>query len=155
MAYDPMNEESPDLELPERLHRDLRGAFGATPELPAGFDERVLAATRHARQRHIANRWRILIPLTSAAAACLAVAVWMAAPRSQPPLVQSNPPAPLRNDLNGDGRVDVLDAYLLAKHVDRREAVASDWDINGDGRVDHGDAERLVASAVQLDRVPS
>jgi hypothetical protein len=53
------------------------------------------------------------------------------------------------NDVNGDGRVDVIDAYLVALAVDReRTSVAMDR--NGDGRVDRADAERLVLAAVAL-----
>lgn len=53
-------------------------------------------------------------------------------------------------DLNGDGRVDVLDALVLARRVERGESLQTAFDFNRDGVVDGGDARQLAAQAVAL-----
>lgn len=58
-------------------------------------------------------------------------------------------PRPRRGDVNGDGRVDILDAFVLAKAVEAG-AAAGEWDLSGDGRVDRADVERVARAAVAV-----
>lgn len=55
-----------------------------------------------------------------------------------------------REDLNHDGRVDILDAFQLARELHSGVQPASGLDLNGDGRVDQADVEHIAAQAVKL-----
>ncbi|MBI5501474.1 MAG: hypothetical protein HY907_14610 [Deltaproteobacteria bacterium] len=57
------------------------------------------------------------------------------------------------DDINADGRIDVLDAYLVALAADRGDDTAA-LDRNRDGLVDRRDAERIAMAAVALHRGP-
>lgn len=61
-----------------------------------------------------------------------------AAPSARPPLTLA------QADLNGDGRVDVLDAYVLARAVTHGTPRIGD--------ADRHDVDRILAMAVSLDR---
>src|SRR5262249_50669792 len=55
-----------------------------------------------------------------------------------------------REDLNHDGRVDVLDAFALARELKSKTHPGPQLDINRDGVVDEKDVETLAARAVSL-----
>jgi hypothetical protein len=58
-----------------------------------------------------------------------------------------------REDINGDGRVDILDALALAKAVEGKNNNER-FDQNGDRRVDDSDVRAVALAAVRLDRKP-
>jgi hypothetical protein len=80
----------------------------------------------------------------AAAAALLMVAVLQLQQRttSSVPLV--------REDFDGNGRVDVLDAYRLALALERHDRIAPQFDLDGNGLVDRRDADRIAARAVSI-----
>jgi hypothetical protein len=82
----------------------------------------------------------------AAVAACLALAVWLGVRFSNP--TGTRPFA--REDINRDGRVDVLDAFALARQINTGEILDLSGDVNGDGRVDRADVNAIAARAVSL-----
>jgi hypothetical protein len=56
----------------------------------------------------------------------------------------------LAGDVDGNGRVDVLDAFKLARFVESPGGADMQWDINGDGTVDSADVDAVAFSAVRL-----
>jgi hypothetical protein len=54
-----------------------------------------------------------------------------------------------RKDINKDGQVDILDAFMLASRI-QTGAIEENWDINGDGQVNQADVEEISAFAVKL-----
>ena len=54
-------------------------------------------------------------------------------------------------DLNGDGVVDMLDAFALARELQHEPASHPQLDLNGDGVVDEHDVQALAARAVSLE----
>ena len=91
-------------------------------------------------------RRRVLTPWL-AAAASFALGAWVVQT-----LLHHNPAGPAslaREDVNGDGRVDILDALALSRQIDR--GAAGRFDINGDGRVDQQDVQAVAAHAVKLE----
>lgn len=54
------------------------------------------------------------------------------------------------NDIDGNGRVDILDALALATSL---EAGVASTDVNGDGNVDARDVDTLARIAVRLEPV--
>ncbi|MGQ9589647.1 MAG: hypothetical protein ACUVYA_05050, partial [Planctomycetota bacterium] len=59
---------------------------------------------------------------------------------------------PERWDVDGDGRVNIADAYLLAVRVRRGGEVEPHWDKNGDGVVDEDDVDLVARESVSLAR---
>jgi hypothetical protein len=134
-----MPQPNDDLEVPDRLQGDLRAVFGRRVSIP----DSIGATLRHAAARR--RRPILLRPVTLAAAAALLVAALLQLQQ------RTMSPVPLaREDFDGNGRVDVLDAYRLALAVERHERIAPQFDLDGDGIVDRRDADRIAARAVSI-----
>ena len=152
-----------DRHVSDRLRQDLRGLFEPPGAVPARVDKIILDQAR----RRLAKPRRLIIRLRwaagiAAAAAVIAVGVTLFSPQSEtmlPPALtggrnpQSMSPALAegRADVDGNGRVDILDAFQLARRVEARGPVAPQWDLNGDGRVDKEDVDLVACAAVRLD----
>jgi hypothetical protein len=52
--------------------------------------------------------------------------------------------------VNGDGRVNILDAFVLAKSLEAGGDRDREWDLSGDGRVDRVDVELIARAAVSV-----
>ena len=57
-----------------------------------------------------------------------------------------------KDDINHDGRVDILDSFALAREIRNGKPISSALDINGDGVVDERDIQVLATRAVRLDK---
>jgi predicted anti-sigma-YlaC factor YlaD len=135
-----------------RLER-LAGELATTPmpePVSARADDAVLAAIERRAveiraQRLPVLRWRRQV-WAAAALAALAIAGWLAWHLQQrhdlPP-----PKAVAQGDLNGDGTVDILDVYLLARQFEGKGAAPTP---QGDGRTDRPEVAALAARAVKL-----
>jgi hypothetical protein len=55
-------------------------------------------------------------------------------------------------DVDLNGRVDILDAFKLAKHIKAGIRPDTKWDINGDGAVNRSDVDAIARAAVRLDK---
>jgi hypothetical protein len=55
-----------------------------------------------------------------------------------------------REDLNHDGRVDILDAFQLAREL--KSGKAPKMDLNADGHTDASDVEVLARRSVSLEK---
>jgi hypothetical protein len=53
-------------------------------------------------------------------------------------------------DIDRNGRVDILDAFKLARYVESAEVAGKEWDFNGDGLVDSNDVDLVASAAVRL-----
>ena len=78
----------------------------------------------------------------SAAACSLALAL-LASSLIRPPRFE-------RADVDQNGRVDILDAFALARRI--QQGAAGGFDLNGDGVVDKLDVDFVAAQAVRLRR---
>lgn len=135
-----------DPNIPPRLGDALRGLY-RTPEIGvAPPDESILELCR--QRAHLARRRR-LVWVTRAglvAAAGLAVGAFIMLQVAGP-----TPSAPIANarDVNRDGRVDILDALVVAQAVRSGNAAAA-WDFSGDGRLNETDVDLIAQEAVRL-----
>ena len=102
-------------------------------DVPEEVDRRILA---HARWVLLRRR---LAPV-AAVAAVLLVAVTIALDRSKG----------VPGDVNGDGAVDIIDAYVLAVRVREGAELESAWDFDGDGRIDERDVAVITERSVAL-----
>lgn len=165
---------------PEGLADGLRRLYPSGPAVPEGLDDEILARARS----HFVKRRRLGLVLrlggaVGAAAAVLTLAVWLGQARQAaspermatsetqvPPVASSKPMSPLasssdgtaagraRADFDGSGRVDILDAFALARRLESGRGNAADpaFDLNGDGRVDRRDVDLAALAAVRLER---
>jgi len=148
---DTRNRPAPDLteaQMPPELRDDLRSLFGAPVKAPPSVDEAVLAA---ARARFVRRRVRIrLVRWAAAAAAAAAIVVLAHVLRGPSQPTRAAAPA-VREDIVGNGRVDILDAFVVARHIDAGEALDPAWDMTGDGAVGQADVDLIAMAAVRLD----
>ena len=134
------------LVLLQELERALRAPSHA---IPASLDHEIVAEARRAGVRIQGQRRRrqalgFLLP----AAALAAVALLAALPLLQRQQVGQDPPSP-KDDVNQDGRLDILDALTLARAVEGGRAHAG-WDRNHDQVADQADVALLALAAVAI-----
>lgn len=131
-----------DPHIPERLQADLRRVYRGTVQVPGEVDARVLAvATDLAKPSSVARnrtrmplRWRVVKWVGVAAAVMAAFIVPTQLSRnSQAPVVA------IQGDVNGDGAVDILDAFALARGMR-----------DGDSSITKADIDQATARAVRL-----
>ena len=58
-------------------------------------------------------------------------------------------PASVARDLDGNGRVDILDAFAIAREIQNGRNQPR-FDINGDGRLTQADVNEIAQRAVTL-----
>lgn len=144
--------------IPGALARAVHRAYGDPGVVDARVDAAVDRAigsahgipARRTRQAHRRGRWLVLSGSVAAAAAVL-LAWWIVAlprqgavPGGAGPLAtgEGDP-----RDVNGDGRVDILDARRLGALVREDRALL---DLNGDGVSDGLDVDALAFGIVAI-----
>jgi hypothetical protein len=146
-----------DRHVSDRLRKDLRGLFEPPGAVPARVDKIVLdqAERRLAKPRRLIIRLRWAAGVT-AAAAVIALGVILLNPQSAIRNPQSVGPALAgeRADVDGNGRVDILDAFRLARSIEAHGPADPQWDLNGDGRIDKDDVDLVARAAVRLGPEP-
>lgn len=142
-----LNEEN-EPQPGSRLTRALGGLATAAVFIPPAVDESVLEQARPhlARIKAGRPRWQ------RAGWLALAASVVLAAVVAQTMLHRGGGRQFAREDLNHDGRVDILDAFQLAREIKNGTAQAKTGDFNGDGKVDEADVEILAKRAVSLEK---
>lgn len=144
MVVEIMAMEDEQFELPEAMAEGLRAAYTHRVEIPAERERAVLSAARaefgRRRRMRIVRGWGMGV--AAAIAAMIVVVVWV----HHSPV----PRAVAKGDVNGDGRVDIVDVLALARHVANKDRVEKGWDVNGDGVVDQKDVDALAQAAVSL-----
>jgi len=176
------NEQHKDenLEAPPRLVAALRQVPREPVFVPPTLDGALMKAARqHLSQREEKKMgWFRLLPW-GVATAGLAAAVLLALPHAKEKIrgpgrstisrstksvhsesepgetgiqPQSHGVADVREDLNGDGRVDILDVFMLAKKLQGAPTSDLRLDVNNDGVIDRRDVETIAAHAVSLEK---
>jgi hypothetical protein len=128
-----------------RLGRALGGLRKTSVFIPPTVDEAVLAKARPRLARIRVQRVHERRTQWLALAACLVLGAMVA----QTVLNRGTSKHFAREDLNHDGRVDILDAFQLARDIKGGKAPMT-GDFNGDGKVDAADVEFLAKRAVSL-----
>lgn len=122
------------------------------PSVPSELDQRILADARRsyaARRRRWVMIQRIGAGLAAAAVVVIAIRLFIPSAHPAAPTSSPRPQLAVAADINQDGRVDVLDAFVVARHIARHDPLDSAWDINGDGVVDQKDVDLIAHLAVQ------
>jgi hypothetical protein len=138
-----MNSPEPNEQKLERFARALRDAEQNRCVFVAPtIDEAILKQARKRFERPQPRRsFRFWFGWVGAAAA-VSLLVFLT-PLSQTPVAA-------REDINGDGKVDILDALALAKAL-QSGAQPAKFDQNSDGKIDDADVRAVATAAVRLD----
>lgn len=141
-----------DLDPFQKLRAALAEAESPGPPVPSEIDRRILDQARRsyaARRRKWAIVQRIGAGLAAAAMIAIVVRLFVPGLRPKPPMPVARPQLAEAADINHDGRVDILDAFVVARHIARHEPLDPAWDINGDGVVDQRDVDLIAHLAVR------
>ena len=148
-------------QAPSELIDHLHTLYAAKTRVPPAVDEAVLA---HARVQMMARGRRRVLRWAVPPAAAAAVILWVvfnpfATPdREIQPLASSGQrqgltdEVALRRDIDGNGRVDILDALALARSIKDNRVTDQPWDFNGDGAINRQDVDAVAQSAVRLNK---
>jgi hypothetical protein len=135
-----------------KFRDDLASLFGRAPMVPRAVDDAILNRARAHLLTRAAARRRRRLPWVGAAAAvaaaCVALLVWINTSVQS----RSHGSAALAGDVDHNGRVDIVDAMLLAREIEANQpARRASEDVNHDGVVDRRDVESIAMAAVKLD----
>ncbi len=152
--------EEIDDALPEAVKSALSVRYGGTPSVSSEIDKSILADARRyfeqpgsaslrpARPRKI-SAWQWTAIASTITAACAVSVVWQPAEKTGESFIKATKvQEPEGSDVDRNGRVDILDAFALARQI--RDGVGSGHDINHDGRFDQRDIELVAGESVKL-----
>lgn len=143
-----------DSTLPRELADDIAGLYEPPARVPSEIDENILFSAR--RQFDDTRRSRWWGGIGVAVASVMLVFLLQHALRKPPQRHEIDSPISIpkfvasREDIDGSGRVDILDAFTLARHLKAGESIRSEWDINQDGTINQTDVDAVAMTAVQL-----
>src|SRR6266576_4776 len=146
-----MNNDVPrdeDLKAPPRLIEALRQASSERIFVPPAIDRTILKAAERqfspaGRGRSRRGWWGTGLATASAVVVAFALVTsqWQRVAKGRFAL----------EDVNHDGKIDILDAFALARQVKQGGASDKILDFNGDGVVDEKDVATIAAQAVKLE----
>jgi hypothetical protein len=148
-------DEDLEFDTPKELLDDLSALCGAGVPVPPEVDEAIMAM---ARQRLAPRKRPRLMPRwawagATAAAAAILLAVWIGGtPERHRKATTDSAQTIEKEDFDGNGRVDILDAFALARHIESGRKANEKWDMNGDGTVDRTDINTIAMAAVSVKR---
>jgi len=157
-------DEDLDLSVSSKLSGDLKVLFRPQLLVPPEVDRAVIdQANQHFIGREFTEsgrpriRWAGLWKIAAAAAVIIFAFSLDLTKRPGPSTRRSVVAEAQGIDIDRNGRVDILDAFQLARHIesaDRTEENVSlrkqGWDINGDGLVNRNDVDLVAFAAVSL-----
>jgi hypothetical protein len=154
------SDENPDLRISPKLSVDLRALFEPQHPVPpevdrAVFDEihRHFVIEKPAEGKRRRFRWAALWKVAAAVAVVIFAFSLDLTKKPDPKTNRRATPARFQtNDIDLNGRVDILDAFTLARQIEQVSHIKSEWDINNDGQVDRSDVDTVALAAVRLDK---
>jgi hypothetical protein len=129
-----------------RLEQKLRARVRPAFTVPESVDRTVLDACQPVR------RLQLWIPAAAALLlSVLTLSLWL--PTQNKHLERPSEEqrlGVLSGDMNGDGTIDIVDAYVLSLRLKEQAPTNPGWDFNRDGVVDRRDVDSVAQSGVSL-----
>jgi len=164
-------DEDLDLRISPKLLEDFNALFKPQFSVPPELDRAIIdQANRHLVQRHWRHRVFRHISLWRIAAAAAVIIFAFSLNLTEKPGPSTSRTVLVKAqavDIDRNGRVDILDAFKLARHIESAESTKTHlspvssrgqalqkqaWDINGDGLVNRNDVDSVALAAVRLDK---
>jgi hypothetical protein len=155
------SDRNPDSEsqfaIPPGLRDDLQALYKPDSTVPPEVDRAILDRVH----RRLVNRKRPFRRIrwaasaaSVAAAAVVIIVVSLERPRdtAPPSAARFTAALALPSDIDQNGRVDILDAFKLARNIESTSLPKIEWDINRDGMVNRDDVDYVAFAAVRLNK---
>ena len=147
-------EQQTEFKLSEEFSNALSDLFTTDQSVPPEVDRAILdMAHKHItagpRHRLSVLRWA---GAASAVAAVIIIMVILSFPGPDTMMRSDSSPIFAKADIDGNGRTDILDAFTLARHIERTDKPNKKWDFNNDGIIDRKDTDIVAFAAVRLDK---
>ena len=159
------NENQPaesQLNAPQKLMDNLQELYRPPESIRVETDRAIIdQARRHfdknrfARRRQSRRVFRWAAVAASVAAAVILVTLMInptkeLAKRSMNSAQMEEMAVSMDQDIDQNGRVDILDAFYLARRLENAGELIPQWDFNGDGDIDRTDVDTVAHAAVRL-----
>ena len=159
-------DEDFDLKVSSKFSADLNALLKPKLSIPPEADQAVIdRVNKHFIRRESATggrrrfRWVGLWRIAAAAAVIIFAFSLNLTKKPEPNTIRSTLVEARVIDIDRNGRVDILDAFKLARHVQSSDYTKANlslrkqgWYINGDGRVDRNDVDLVAFASVRLDK---
>ena len=149
-------DDEPGVEVSSRLAEDMEALFKPRLSVPPEVDRAVLdRANRHFAGRRFLKtrrrfRWAALWKVAAAAAVVIFAFSLDLHNKPKRTVRYSALDRAEVADFDRNGRVDILDAFKLARQIESGEGAEANLDINGDGLVNRDDVDMVALAAVSL-----
>ncbi len=147
-------DEDLDLGVSPEFSADLNDLFKPQLSVPPEVDRAVIDKSH---QHFIPKHWRgrifqhVSLWRIAAAAAVIIFAFSLNLTQKPGPTTSRSVLAEAQAiDIDRNGRVDILDAFKLARHIESANRTDKKWDINEDGVVNGKDVDLVASAAVSL-----
>ena len=151
-TYNRQPDDDPDLRLPGTLVDDLTQLYTPPRSVPSDVDNAIgETAWRHCDGLRALRRIRWWGRIGVAAAAGFLIFFFHDISRVARLPPAAVPPLAGLADFNRDGHVNILDAFALARMLERGGPVDASWDYNHDGVLNRADVDAIALAAVRLD----
>lgn len=144
--------EEPKIQPSDEFSEDLKKLIKPPKPVPEAVDKFIitLAEKKFAGKRtYKLLRW--IAPAASVAAAVILVVISIA-PSKTTKQVSLATQSFAKEDIDHNGRVNILDAMKLDKEITNVKAANIGWDVNKDGLVDKKDVDLVAYAAVRLNK---
>lgn len=159
-------DENLDLRVSPKLSEDLRALFETKhpvpPEIDRAISDRIhrhFVGIKPLEGKHRRFRWAALWKVAAAVAVVIFAFSLDLTKKPEPATDRSISTGAQATDIDLNGRVDILDAFTLARQIEQAGHSEENlsqrkqgWDMNGDGRVDHSDVDIVALAAVRLEK---
>jgi len=149
--YKEQFDDDQNMKVSDKLGKDLNALFKPKLEIPHEIDRLILnkASLKLSRKRSHIHILRWIGPVAAAAAIILFVCL-SNMQKQDAGFNTTQTLAAVNTDIDNNGKVNILDAFKLAKIIESKAILDKKWDINGDGLIDNGDVDQIALVAVSL-----
>lgn len=144
---------SPEPSVPSELVEDLIALYTPPGAVPPEVDERIASMAwqqcEQIKARRRIRAWGRVGVLLGVIFLVVWIQQMLHGPPGAGPAVE---PVAGIADIDRNGRVDILDAFKLAREIEAGARLDAGWDVNRDGRIDQADVDAVGTSAVNLTR---